>query len=80
MKVKLTLSIEVEKIKKIKIYAKSKGITVSKFLEQQIDSVVPDSPKKKLNITNLKGAFGKVQEPFDWKEIKTQHLLKKYGL
>ena len=33
MKVKLTLSIDEEKIKKIKIYAKSKGITVSKFVE-----------------------------------------------
>ena len=78
MKVKLTLSIDEEKIKKIKIYAKSKGITVSKFVEQQIDSVVPDTTKKKLDISKLKGSFGKVKESFDWKEIKTQHLLKKY--
>ena len=47
-------------------------------MEQQIDSVVPDTTKKKLDISKLKGAFGKVKESFDWKEIKTQHLLKKY--
>lgn len=80
MTTKLTLSINEEKVKKIKRYAKANGISVSKFVEQQIDSVVPATKKKKKDLSKLLGAFGTVKEPFDWKEIKTQHLLKKYGL
>lgn len=80
MTTKLTLSIDEAKVKKIKHYAKANGISVSKFLEQQIDAVMPDTKKKKKNISKLLGAFGTVTEPFDWKEIKTQHLLNKHGL
>lgn len=77
---KLTLSIDEEKIKQIKRYAKQKGISVSKFLEKQIDAIIAEKPKKKLDASKLLGAFGNAEEPFDWKEIKTEHLLKKYGL
>ena len=78
MTTKLTLSIDDEKVKKIKSFAKANGISVSKFVEQQIDAVT--SKKKKKDISMLLGAFGKVKEPFDWKEIKTAHLMKKYEL
>ena len=39
MKVKLTLSIDKRRIKKIKCYTKYEGISVSKFLEQRIDLI-----------------------------------------
>ena len=78
MTTKLTLSIDEEKIKKIKRYTKAKGISVSKFLEQQIDDVTTPRTKKKLDIEFLKGAFGKEPEGFDWKKEKTERLIKKY--
>ena len=80
MTTKLTLSIDEEKVKKIKRYTKAKGISVSKFLEQQIDTVTSKSKKKQKDVSKLLGAFGTVKEPFDWKAIKTEHLIKKYGL
>ena len=79
MTTKLTLSIDEEKVKKIKRYTKAKGISVSKFLEQQIDTVTSKNKKQK-DISKLLGAFGNVEEPFDWKKIKEEHLMKKYGL
>ena len=79
MTTKLTLSIDEEKVKKIKRYTKAKGISVSKFLEQQIDDVTSKNNKQK-DVSKLLGAFGKVTEPFDWKKIKEEHLMKKYGL
>lgn len=80
MTVKLTLSIDEEKIKKIKAYSKEKGISVSKFLEQQIEALPALKTKKKLDISILKGAFGKEPKNFDWKKMKTEHLMNKYGL
>ncbi len=79
MTTKLTLSIDDEKVKKIKRYTKAKGISVSKFLEQKIDDVTSKNNKQK-DVSKLLGAFGKVMEPFDWKKIKEEHLMKKYGL
>ena len=79
MTTKLTLSIDEEKVKKIKHYTKAKGISVSKFLEQQIDSIALKNNKKK-DASKLLGAFGKVEGPFDWKKIKEEHLMNKYGL
>lgn len=79
MTTKLTLSIDEEKVKKIKRYTKAKGISVSKFLEQQIDTVTSKNNKQK-DVSKLLGAFGKVKEPFDWKKIKEEHLMNKYGL
>jgi pyridoxine 5'-phosphate synthase PdxJ len=78
MTTKLTLSIDEEKAKKIKRYTKAKGISVSKFFEQQIDSVTTPKIKKNLNIDLLKGVFGKVPEDFDWKKEKSERLIKKY--
>jgi pyridoxine 5'-phosphate synthase PdxJ len=79
MTVKLTLSIDEEKIKRIKRYTKANGISVSKFLEQQIDAVTSSVPKKKLDISVLLGAFGKAPKDLDWKKEKTERLKKKYA-
>lgn len=79
MTTKLTLSIDEEKVKKIKRYTKAKGISVSKFLEQQIDTVTSKRKKKQKDATKLLGALGNIKEPFDWKVLKTEYLMKKHG-
>lgn len=78
MTTKLTLSIDEEKVKEIKRYTKAIGISVSKFVEQHIDTVITPKPKKNLNIDFLKGVFSKEHKDFDWKKEKTQRLIKKY--
>lgn len=79
MKGKLTLSIDEEKIKRIKQYSKKEGISISKIVEHHFDKITSGNHRKKLDIRKLKGAFGKEPENFDWKKIKTEHLLEKYG-
>lgn len=79
MTTKLTLSIDEEKVKQIKRYAKMNSISVSKFLEKQIDAIIAEAPKKKLDITLLKGAISKLPDNFDWKKDKTERLIKKYA-
>ncbi len=80
MTAKLTLSIDEEKIKKIKYYSKMKGMSVSKFFEKKIDEAIAEKPKKKIDASKLLGALGRLKEPFNWKEIKTQYLINKHGL
>jgi Family of unknown function (DUF6364) len=80
MTTKLTLSIDEEKVKKIKRYTKAKGISVSKFFEQHIDTVTSKTKKKQKDATKLLGAFGNIKEPSNWKVLKTEHLMKKHGL
>ncbi len=79
MTTKLTLSINEEKVKKIKRYSKEKGISVSKIFEDHIDRITSKGGNAQLDIMKLKGAFGKVPKDFDWKKVKTEQLIKKYG-
>lgn len=79
MTTKLTLSIDKEKVERIKRYSKEKGISISKIVEEHIDTITSKNLKKKLDITKIKGAFGKEPKDFDWKKIKTDNLLKKYA-
>ena len=78
MKVKLTLSIDEEKIKKIKAYSKKNGYSVSKFVEDSIDKLDNRQNPKNLDIKKIIGAFGEEPKSFNWKKIKTEYLLKKY--
>ena len=77
MTAKLTLSIDEEKIKKIKHYSKLNGISVSKFFEKKIDAIEQPS-NKKLSIDKLKGIFESLPQNFDLKQEKTARLIKKY--
>ena len=43
---KIRLSIDEEKVKKIKRYSKEKGISVSKIFEQQIDKITSKNHPK----------------------------------
>jgi hypothetical protein len=79
MTTKLTLSIDEEKVKRIKLYSKEKGISISKIVEEHIDKITSNNSNPKLDIMKIKGAFGKAPKDFDWKKIKTNYLLKKYA-
>jgi hypothetical protein len=68
MTTKLTLSIDEEKVKKIKRYSKEKGISISKILEDHIDKITSKGSNMHLDIMKLKGAFGKAPKNFDWKK------------
>lgn len=78
MKTKLTLSIDEEKVKKIKRYSKKNGHSVSKLIEELIDKIDKNNNHEKLDISKIKGAFGKAPKNFDWKKVKLEYLLKKY--
>jgi len=80
MKTKLTLSIDEEKIKKIKRYAKQKEISISNIVEKHFDELVSRVPKKKLDVMELKGLFGKAPKKFNADKIRWEHLKKKHGL
>lgn len=80
MKTKLTLSIDEEKIKKIKQYSKKEGISISKIVEESIDKLIAKPATKKLDATKLIGILGKAPKKFDWKKERTEYLIKKYGL
>lgn len=80
MKTKLTLSIDEEKVKKIKSYSKKEGISISKIVEESIDKIIAKSPTKKLDAAKLIGILGKAPKDFDWKKERTEYLMKKYGL
>jgi len=80
MKTKLTLSIDEEKVKKIKQYAKQKETSISNIVEEHFEKLVSSIPEKKLNAELLLGIFGKVPKDFDWKKERTDYLIKKHGL
>ena len=79
MKTKLTLSIDEDKVKKIKQYAKQKEKSISNIVEEHFEKLV-SKPKEKLDINKLRGIFGKAPKNFDWKKERTDYLIKKHGL
>lgn len=79
MTTKLTLSIDEETVRKIKRYSKEEGVSISKIAEEHFNKIATRNNREKLDITNLKGAFGKDSSKLDWKKIKTENLFKKYG-
>jgi hypothetical protein len=80
MTTKLTLSIDEEKVKKIKRISKEKGVSVSKIFEAHIDELVARSPKKQLDAKELIGLFGKAPKNFNADKVRWGHLKKKHGL
>lgn len=84
MNTKLTLTIEKEVIELAKEYAKEKGQSLSEMVENYFKFVTVGrnkvmqeqlSPK----VRKLKGIL-KTDEPFDYKQILTEELSKKYGV
>lgn len=80
MKTKLTLSIDEEKVKKIKRFAKTNSMSVSNLIEEHIDELEKSMGKKKLDAKELIGLFGKAPKNFNADKIRWERLKKKYDL
>lgn len=81
MQTKLTLSLEQQVIERAKAYAKKRGTSLSKLVQELLmektealneDVEVPEE---------FKGVFGSVKLPedFDYKKEKAKYLREKYG-
>ena len=84
MNTKLTLTIEKEVIEIAKVYAKEKGQSLSEMVENYFKFVAVNRPKikeKQLSskVRKLRGVI-KVDDNFDYKQILTEELSKKYGV
>ncbi|ADQ82987.1 hypothetical protein J5295_08850 [Riemerella anatipestifer] len=84
MNTKLTLTIEKEIIEIAKEYAKGKGQSLSEMVENYFKFVTVkrvDMKEKELSpkVKKLRGII-KTDKNFDYKQILTEELSKKYGL
>lgn len=84
MKTKLTLTIENEVIKIAKEYAKEKGQSLSEMVENYFKFVTVERVKikeKQLSpkVRKLRGII-KTDNNFDYKQVLTEELSKKYGI
>lgn len=84
MNTKLTLTIEKEVIEIAKEYAKEKGQSLSEMVENYFKLLTVKRRKieeKELSpkIRKLRGII-KIEKNFDYKQIVTEELSKKYGI
>ncbi|MFD2037664.1 DUF6364 family protein [Belliella marina] len=84
MNTKLTLTIEKEVIEIAKEYAKEKGQSLSELVENYFKLVTVNRKKIKEEqlspkVKKLRGIL-KIDENFDYKQILTEELSKKYGV
>lgn len=84
MNTKLTLTIEKEVIETAKEYAKEKGQSLSELVENYFKLMTVNRRKiqpKQLSpkVRKLRGII-KADENFDYKQILTEELSKKYGI
>jgi hypothetical protein len=80
MQTKLTLSVNDEKVKKVKRFSEKTGRSVSKLFEDFVDTLEENKKKKNFDINKIVGAFGKEPKNFDADKIKWEYLKKKHGL
>jgi hypothetical protein len=83
MNTKLTLTIEKEVIEIAKQYAKEKGQSLSEIVENYFKLVTANRVKKNkkqlsTRVRRLRGII-KPDESFNYKQILTEELSKKYG-
>ncbi len=84
MNTKLTLTIEKEVIKVAKEYAKEKGQSLSEMVENYFKFITVkrvELKEKQLSpkVQKLRGII-KTDESFDYKQVLTEELSKKYGV
>ena len=84
MTTKLTLSINEETVKKAKRISRKRGKSISKMVEEFLNSVSEKEAEKKEPedaLAKIKQIMqGKISDPHvDWKKVKMEHLRKKYG-
>ncbi len=84
MNTKLTLTIEKDVIKEAKYYAKEKGQSLSDLVENYFKLLIKDRLEVKPNqlsprVKRLRGILN-VDKDFDYKQVLTEELSKKYGV
>ncbi|TXD49493.1 MULTISPECIES: DUF6364 family protein [unclassified Polaribacter] len=84
MNTKLTLTIEKEVIEIAKKYAKEKGQSLSKMVENYFKLVTDNRDKVSeeelsYKVKKLRGII-KTETDFDYKKVLTEELSKKYGI
>lgn len=81
MTTKLTLSIEKKTIERAKILSSRRGKSISKMVEEYLDSITAKDQDKKSAVDTISGSLkGKAPAKTSWKDVKTSHLRNKYGV
>ena len=81
MTTKLTLSIEEHTIEKAKILSLKRGKSISKMVQEYLDSITDKDENKASAVDKLSGVLkNKVPANIEWKKTKTDYLKKKHGL
>jgi hypothetical protein len=79
MTAKLTLSIGVQTIKRAKLLSRKRGTSISRLVEDFLNSL-PDEEEKHISAARqLRGIGGKVSADTDWKKLRAQYINGKYG-
>lgn len=84
MNTKLTLTLEEEVIKIAKAYAKEKGQSLSEIVENYfkfvtMERVKPSQKQLSPKVNKLRGIL-KTEKGFDYKQVLTEELSKKYDI
>ena len=82
MTTKLTLSVDEKTVQRAKRISRKKGKSLSKMVEEYLNSLSEHEKEKKSPVQLIKEILkGKITDPnVDWKKVKAEKLLKKYGI
>jgi hypothetical protein len=81
MTTKLTLSIEKTTIERAKVLSAKTGKSISKMVEEYLNSIVEHGTTGGSAMDRLRGALkDKAPADMNWKEVKADYLKKKYAL
>lgn len=81
MTTKLTLSIDENTVKRAKRISAKQGKSISKMVEEYLNSITEKNETKTSVVTSLRGLLkDKVPADLNWKTAKLNHLKKKHGI
>ena len=82
MTAKLTLSINERIIEKAKRISRKRGKSISKMVEEYLDSITEKDEKKESAVDKARKIMkGKITaSQLDWKKVKEERISKKYGI
>jgi predicted DNA-binding protein len=78
---KLTLSIKKETVEKAKRLSSKTGKSLSKIVQEHFDAIISKAEASNASVIQLSGALKKkASVNASWKEIKANHIQRKYGI
>ena len=81
MDTKLTLKLDQEIIEKAKLYASEKKLSLSRLIENYLNSLTSDKPKNELQISPFVKCLSsgiKIPADYDYKKDRADYLEQKY--